>query len=80
MPTRRSHYGHQDNRRAHHRERFAVDRDKFSGLPRVVQGLSADVVTGDLCGQGAEQIAREAQQQDDRIERQRQDHAAAGGK
>src|SRR5258708_2628662 len=30
MPTRRSHYGHLDDRRAHHRERFAVDRDKFS--------------------------------------------------
>src|SRR5260370_12310488 len=30
MPARRSHYGHLDDRRAHHRERFAVDRDKFS--------------------------------------------------
>ncbi len=30
LRTRRSHYGHQDDRRAHHRERFAVDRDKFS--------------------------------------------------
>jgi hypothetical protein len=28
--TRRSHHGHQDDRRAHHRQRFGVDRDKFS--------------------------------------------------
>jgi hypothetical protein len=43
-----------------------------SGLPRVVQGLSGDVVAGDLRGQDAEQVAREAQQQGDRIDRQRQ--------
>jgi hypothetical protein len=28
-----------------------------SGLPRVVQGLSADVVIGDLRGQAAEQVS-----------------------
>jgi hypothetical protein len=30
--TRRSHYGYQDDRRARHRWRFAVDRDKFNAV------------------------------------------------
>src|SRR6202022_1656369 len=32
MPTRRSHHGQQDDRRAHHRAGFAVARDKFSAV------------------------------------------------
>ena len=36
-----------------------------------MQGLSVDVVTGDLCGQVAEGIAQKAQGQGDGIDRQR---------